>query len=72
VTTDEWIARHGVTKCPPAICAETTAVLPKDVREWHYDRWLEQERARKNETPRERRQRVMRSSYAAVGKAMPR
>lgn len=51
---DELIARHGVTYCPPAICAETRAVLPADAVAFHTERHREQEQQRRSETKQKR------------------
>ena len=66
MTVDEFLAQGGaITRCPPAICAETRAVLPDEVRLWHVERHRAQERARKDETPFERRSRVMKGVHRA-------
>jgi hypothetical protein len=36
-----WIRAHGVTRLPPAICAETTGRLPDEAVAWHRSRGVD-------------------------------
>jgi hypothetical protein len=65
MTVDEYLAAGGmITRCPPAICAYTTARLPPAALDFHIARWAEQERAKKAETVKQRRSRIAREAVA--------